>query len=60
MSGIKELHIKLESVESDLATTQKAAADGAEALKSVEEEKETVWAEIEGLREEGKAAEAKR
>ncbi|KAJ9693665.1 hypothetical protein PVL29_009562 [Vitis rotundifolia] len=57
MSGIKELHIKLESVESDLATTQKAAADGAEALKSVEEEKETVWAEIEGLREEGKAAE---
>lgn len=59
MSGREELRAKLERVESDLAATQKTAADGAEALKLVDGEKETIRDESEWLRNEGKTVEAK-
>lgn len=60
MSGTEELYARLERVESDLVAAQKAVADGVEALKPVEEEKEAICAESEQLKERGKAAKAKR
>lgn len=59
VSGTEKLYARLERVESDLAAAQKVAADGVEALKPVEEEKEAICAESERLKEEGKAAKAK-
>lgn len=59
VNDTQKLRTKLEQVENDLAMAQKAAIDGAEALKMVEEEKEAVRVEVEQLREEEKTAEAK-
>ena len=43
--GIEEMHSRLERVEADLATTQKAVADEAEMLKLAEGEKGAIQAE---------------
>ena len=42
--GIEEIRSRLERVEVDLATAQKAVADGAKKLKMVEEEKGVIRA----------------
>ena len=55
----EELYIKLEQVEGDLAAAQKVIVEGVEALKLVEVEKESVHAEADWLREEGKTTKAK-
>lgn len=60
VSGTEELYARLERVESDLVAAQKAAANGVEALKPVEEEKEAICAKSERLKEESKDAKAKR
>lgn len=59
MSRSEELCAKLERVESDLAVTQKAATEGAEALKLDEGKKKVARAEVNKLREEGRTANAK-
>lgn len=50
-SDIEELRAKLEQVETDLAATQKAVADGTERLKLVEGEKGTIRVESDRLKE---------
>ncbi|KAJ9682620.1 hypothetical protein PVL29_018525 [Vitis rotundifolia] len=59
VSGSEELRAKLEQVGSDLAAVQKAATDGAEALKLAEWEKEAVCAEVDWLKEEDRVVETK-
>lgn len=59
LSGSEEVCDKLEQVESDLATTQKAAANETEALKLAEGEKKEICVEMDRLRKEGRAIEAK-
>lgn len=59
LGGSKELHVKLEQVEADLAAIQKVVADGAETLKLVKGEKGMIHAETNRLMEKGKAMEAK-
>ena len=56
-SGIKEMCSWLEMVEADLATAQKAVADGAEKLKMAEEEKRVIQAEADLLKGEKEALE---
>ena len=56
-SGIKEMCSWLEMVEADLATAQKAVADGAEKLKMAEEEKRVIQAEADQLKGEKEALE---
>lgn len=58
VSGSKELCARLEWPESDFVPAQKVAADRVEALKPAEEEKESICAKSERLKEEGKAIEA--
>ena len=55
--GIKEMRLQLEMVEADLATTQKAVADGAEKLKLAEGEKGAIRAEADLLKRENEALE---
>ena len=55
--GIEEMRSWLEMVEADLATSQKAVADGAEKLKLAEEEKRVIQAEADLLRGENEALE---
>lgn len=43
--GLDELYLKLERVEANLATTQKAVADGSEMLKLAKGKKGAIWAE---------------
>lgn len=59
MSGSEELYAKLERVESDLTTAQKAAAEEAKALKLAEGEREATRAEADKLREERRTTKAK-
>lgn len=59
MSSIEELYAKLEQVKSDLVAAQKAATDGAEALKMAEGEKEAAQAKAERMKRESEATEAK-
>ncbi|KAJ9687279.1 hypothetical protein PVL29_015956 [Vitis rotundifolia] len=59
MSNGEELRAKLEWVESDLASAQKAAVEGAEALKLAEGEKELIRIKVDKLRKESKTAEVK-
>ncbi|RVW25293.1 hypothetical protein CK203_110565 [Vitis vinifera] len=47
------------SRENDLVVAQKAATEGAEALKLAKEKKEVIRTEVDKLREEGRAAKAK-
>ena len=55
----EELRTKLERVEADLVVAYKVVADGVEALKLVEGEKEVVRVEADQLKEKGDAMEAK-
>lgn len=50
MSTTEELRARLEQVESELAATQKAADDGAKALKTAEVKKEATQVEADQLR----------
>ncbi|RVW91808.1 hypothetical protein CK203_045906 [Vitis vinifera] len=59
MSIGEELRAKLERAESNLVVAQKAAMDGAEALKLAEEKKEAIRTKVDKLREEGFAAQKK-
>ena len=59
ISSGEELHAKLEWVESDLTAAQKAAVEGAEALKLAEGEKEVIRIKVDKLRKESKIAEVK-
>ncbi|KAL6351384.1 hypothetical protein AAG906_035176 [Vitis piasezkii] len=58
-SGIEEMRSKLERVEADLATAQKAVADGAEMLKLAKEEKRGIRTKVDWLKKEMEAMEAK-
>lgn len=53
MGGSEKLHAKLEWAKSDLAVSQKAAANGVELLRKANEERETTNVEVHRLREEG-------
>ena len=55
--GIEEMRSLLERVEADLATAQKAVADGAEMIKLAEEEKGAIRVEADQLKEEKEALE---
>ena len=59
MSIGEELRAKLERAESNLVVAQKAAMDGAEALKLAEEKKEAIRTKVDKLREEGRVVKAK-
>ena len=59
MGGSEELRTKLERAESDLAAAQKAATNGAEALRQVDGDMEKARVQASRLREEGKTVEAK-
>ncbi|RVW19489.1 hypothetical protein CK203_116505 [Vitis vinifera] len=48
--GIEEMRSRLERVEADLATAQKAVADGAEMIKLAEEEKGAIRVEADQLK----------
>lgn len=50
MDGDEELRLRLEQSETDLTTVRKAVAEKAEALKKSEEERKTLWVELEGAR----------
>ena len=56
--GIEEMCSKLERVEVDLATAQKAVVDGAEMLKLAEEENGAILAEADQLKKEKETLEA--
>ena len=59
MSSGEKLRGKLEPEESDLATTEKAIVEGAEALKLTEGKKKAIRIDANKLRKEGKIAEVK-
>ena len=48
--GIEEMHLRLKKVEAELATAQKAVADGTEKLSQAEEEKGAIRAEVDLLK----------
>ena len=57
LGGVEEMRSRLEKVEAELATAQKAVADGAEKLSQAEEEKGTVRAKVNLLKREKGALE---
>lgn len=59
LGGSEELCAKLERVEADLATTQKAVGDRTKALKLVKGEKRAICAEVDWLKEKREAIEVK-
>lgn len=59
MSDSEKLRTRLERAENDLIAIQKATAEGVEALKLVEGDREPIRAEADKLKKEGEIAEAK-
>lgn len=59
MSDSEKLRTRLERVENDLIAIQKATAEGAEALKLVEGDREPIRAEADKLKKEGEIAKTK-
>lgn len=59
MSDSEKLRTRLERAENDLIAIQKATAEGAEALKLAEGDREPIHAEADKLRKESEIAETK-